>query len=302
MTKLLTYIFIFLFTFTSSVNAGYFVKLESGLGVFGHEIGHSMYGDDEVTAGYLGSRFADAYTDGLWINGEDSKLGSWNVADGNSLYVGQNGSDFANVKNRDDFEPISLTLTGLTIAGSIYSIQDSARKIYFWIEGEGYKGKTTYVDPISGEVYTSDAMLKDGAVDLATAATISGAFKVGGKVVGKIKNGINKSLDSITFGFDDVLPKETLPALVLKSGQELHTTAHPFDRMLERNISFKDITDTIKNTLHTTEIKVDEFGRPSYKIVGKNATVIINPETNTLITTYKTTSNAKRLKQILDKL
>ena len=157
MTNLLTYIFIFFFTFISSAYP----------------------------------KFADAYTDGLWINGEDSKLGSWNIADGNSLYVGQNGSDFANVKNRDDFEPISLTLTGLTVAGSLYSIQDSARKIYSWIEGKGYKGKTTYVDPISGEVYTSDAMLKDGAVDLATAAAISGAFKIGGKVVGKIKNGLN---------------------------------------------------------------------------------------------------------------
>ena len=111
-TKLLTYIFIFLFTFTSSVNACYFGKSESGLGVFGHEIGHSMCGDDKATAGYLGSRFADAYTDGLWINGEDYSLGNWNVADENSLYVGQNGVDFSGVKNRDDFEPISLTLTG----------------------------------------------------------------------------------------------------------------------------------------------------------------------------------------------
>ena len=197
MYKLLTCIFIFLFTFTSSVNAGYFVKSESGLGVFGHEIGHSMYGDDEATAGYLGSRFADAYTDGLWINGEDYSLGNWNVADGNSLYVGQNGVDFSGVKNRDDFEPISLTLTGLTVAGSIYSIQDSARKIYSWIEGEGYKGNTTYVDPISGEVYTSDAMLKEGAVDLATAAAISGAFKIGGKVVGKTGKSVKDTVNSI---------------------------------------------------------------------------------------------------------
>ena len=295
MTKFLTYIFIFLFTFTSSVNADYFVKSESGLGVFGHEIGHSMYGDDEATAGYLGSRFADAYTDGLWINGEDYSLGNWNVADGNSLYVGQNGSDFANVKNRDDFEPISLTLTGLTVAGSLYSIQDSARKIYSWVEGEGYKGNTTYIDPIDGRTYTAEGNIKEGAIELATAAAISGAFKIGGKVVGKIKNGINKSLDSITFGFDDVLPKETLPALVLKSGQELHTTAHLFDRMLERNISFKDITDTIKNTLHTTEIKVDEFGRPSYKIIGKKATVAVNPNNN-IVTVHPT--NEGKLKQI----
>ena len=114
MYKLLTCIFIFLFTFTSSVNAGYFVKSESGL----------------------------------------------------------------------------------TVAGSIYSIQDSARKIYSWVEGEGYRGNTTYVDPISGEVYTSDAMLKDGAVDLATAATISGAFKIGGKVVSNVRT--SKELSKIT--------------------------------------------------------------------------------------------------------
>lgn len=76
-------------------------------------------------------------------------------------------------------------------AGSIYSIQDSARKIYSWIEGEGYKGNTTYVDPISGEVYTAEGNIKEGVIELATAAAISGAFKIGGKVVGKIKNGLN---------------------------------------------------------------------------------------------------------------
>ena len=109
MTKFLTYIFIFFFTFTSSVNAGYFVKSESGL----------------------------------------------------------------------------------TVAGSIYSIQDSARKIYSWIEGEGYKGNTTYIDPIDGRTYTAEGNIKEGALELATAAAISGAFKIGGKVVGKIKNGLN---------------------------------------------------------------------------------------------------------------
>mgnify|MGYP004658346935 CR=1 FL=1 len=123
MTKLLTYIFIFLFTFTSSVNADYFVKSESGL----------------------------------------------------------------------------------TVAGSIYSIQDSARKIYSWVEGEGYKGNTTYVDPISGEVHTSDAMLKDGVVDLATAAAISGAFKIGGKVVGKTGKSVKDTVNSI----DDILKKNS---------------------------------------------------------------------------------------------
>ena len=65
MTKFLTYIFIFFFTFTSSAYP----------------------------------RFADAYTDGLWINGEDYSLGNWNVADGNSLYVGQNNVDLPVLKH-----------------------------------------------------------------------------------------------------------------------------------------------------------------------------------------------------------
>ena len=85
MTKFLTYIFIFLFSFTSSVNACYFIETEAGLGVLGHETGHAVYGDNEDTANYLGSRFTDAYIDGLWINGIDSNLGTWILTDTNSL-------------------------------------------------------------------------------------------------------------------------------------------------------------------------------------------------------------------------
>lgn len=121
MYKLLTCIFIFLFTFTSSVNAGYFIETE----------------------------------------------------------------------------------TGLTVAGSIYSIQDSARKIYSWVESEGYKGNTTYIDPIDGRTYTAEGNIKEGAIELATAAAISGVFKIGGKVVGKTGKSVKDTVNSI----DDILKK-----------------------------------------------------------------------------------------------
>ena len=182
MTKFLTYIFIFLFTFTSSVNAGYFVKSESGL----------------------------------------------------------------------------------TIAGSIYSIQDSARKIYSWVEGEGYKGKTTYVDPISGEVYTSDTMLKDGAVDLATAATISGAFKIGGKVIGKIK--ATKVLGEAT----EVTKNAKIPGSEIKSViPNIENTAnhiffnklhdHKLDKILEKYSgdaikATEDIAKSVNNYLSSNTV------------------------------------------------
>ena len=169
MTNLLTYIFIFLFTFTSSVNADYFVKSESGLGVFGHEIGHSMYGDDEATAGYLGSRFADAYTDGLWINGEDSKLGSWNVADGNSLYVGQNGVDFAKVENKDDCGPLCLTVFGIgAIISGIGAYKGGEAKA---IVDYGYLGNNEYMRPDGTRILGED---------LETNLKIYGTMDIGG--------------------------------------------------------------------------------------------------------------------------
>lgn len=90
-------------------------------------------------------------------------------------------------------------------AGSIYSIQDSARKIYSWIEGEGYRGNTTYIDPIDGRTYTAEGNIKEGAIELATAAAISGAFKIGGKVVGKTGKSVKDTVNSI----DDILKKNS---------------------------------------------------------------------------------------------
>ena len=153
------------------------------MGVFGHEIGHSMYGDDEATAGYLGSRFADAYTDGLWINGEDSKLGSWNVADGNSLYVGQNGVDFSGVKNRDDCGPLCLTVFGIgAIISGIGAYKGGEAKA---IVDYGYLGNNEYMRPdgshISGEDLEANlkiygTMDVGGSLLMATVPFMEGSF------------------------------------------------------------------------------------------------------------------------------
>ena len=390
MTNLLTYIFVSLFTFTSFVSSkfsnitgvdigdvktmlstepigGSFDKdgkdiylndnyvsgdVESGLGVFGHEIGHSMYGDDEATAGYLGSRFADAYTDGLWINGEDYSLGNWNVADGNSLYVGQNSSDFANVKNRDDFI-LEALIIGSYYVGVSYFVGDGdiiegnkrmkdtdAYKYTFgvvndisgYVIGKGIEGtdyllnKTGVTDSeyyLSGQIgeglkwyeenvpenmrdyveYVMDVsnVAIIGAstaklVDKAVNKTINATKSVGNK----INKSIDKTVDGMTIDFGDTLPKETLLNLELKSGEKLHVTNHLTERMIERNVSFDDISYAIKNVLHTTKEKIDEFGRKSYNIVGKNKIVVsINPENGNIVSVRKI--GDKTLKRMLNK-
>ena len=80
---------------------------------------------------------------------------------------------------------------GLVVAGSLYSIQDSARKIYAWVDEEGYKGNRTYIDPINGEVYTAEGNIKEGATDL----IIGGVLYVGGKAVNKVGSKLMSKVD-----------------------------------------------------------------------------------------------------------
>ena len=79
----------------------------------------------------------------------------------------------------------------LVVAGSLYSIQDSARKIYAWFDGEGYKGNTTYIDPIDGRTYTAEGNIKEGATDL----IIGGVLYVGGKAVNKVGSKLMSKVD-----------------------------------------------------------------------------------------------------------
>ena len=117
-------------------------------------------------------------------------------ADKDTISTGTLGlvSDLYNTATKKgEGEPfiISSALTGLIVAGSLYSIQDSARKIYAWVDGEGYKGNRTYIDPINGEVYTAEGNIKEGATDL----IIGGVLYVGGKAVNKVGSKLMSKVD-----------------------------------------------------------------------------------------------------------
>lgn len=68
---------------------------------------------------------------------------------------------------------------------------------------------------------------------------------------------------------------------------------HFTERAIERKILLKDIKDAFTNPLFVDKIKIDKEGRRSVKIIGENATISINSDTNTLTTIYKT---GKRIK------
>lgn len=91
--------------------------------------------------------------------------------------------------------------------------------------------------------------------------------------------------------------KESKPSLEKITGNDIikmnlqffaDKSRHAEEREAERNISEAAIKDALQNPLFKGEVVVDEYGRKSIKYIGREATVIMNPDTNTEITTWKT--------------
>ena len=64
--------------------------------------------------------------------------------------------------------------------------------------------------------------------------------------------------------------------------------------MVERNITEIEVDDALKIPLFIGEIKTDEQGRKSQKYIGKDATVIRNPDTGEVITSWKTSTKLRK--------
>ena len=71
-------------------------------------------------------------------------------------------------------------------------------------------------------------------------------------------------------------------------------TSHANDRMAERGVLDSEVTDAIDNPLVKGPVVTDQSGRQSVKYIGKDATVIVNPATGEVITTWKTSSRIRR--------
>ncbi|MHC8464497.1 minor capsid protein [Weissella tructae] len=74
------------------------------------------------------------------------------------------------------------------------------------------------------------------------------------------------------------------------SGVSLHIK----ERMFERNVDKRHVSDAIKNPLQIKDKAADELGRKSRKYIGEHATIAINPDTGYLLTTYPTGSSTRR--------
>lgn len=89
--------------------------------------------------------------------------------------------------------------------------------------------------------------------------------------------------------------KNNIIGLRTVDGVEIRDVSkHYFDRAFERKIHIDDVKDAIYRPIEAPITKVDELGRVSTTYFGADTTVVINPETGNVVTTYKTRRNIRK--------
>lgn len=71
-------------------------------------------------------------------------------------------------------------------------------------------------------------------------------------------------------------------------------TKHAEEREIERQVSEEAVKDALNNPLFKGNVIIDEQGRKSIKYIGREATVIMNPDTDTEITAWKTGTRIRK--------
>ncbi len=71
-------------------------------------------------------------------------------------------------------------------------------------------------------------------------------------------------------------------------------TQHANERIEQRNLPETGVDDALVNPLYKGEVIVDDAGRKSVKYIGKDITVVLNPDTGEVITAWKTGSRIRR--------
>jgi hypothetical protein len=82
------------------------------------------------------------------------------------------------------------------------------------------------------------------------------------------------------------------PRAAPTSFQYIKQIPHWYSRgVLDRGVKMSMIDDALANQLHRGPVVIDKYGRASQQIIGRQATVVINPNTGNRITVWRTGSS-----------
>lgn len=104
-------------------------------------------------------------------------------------------------------------------------------------------------------------------------------------------NGETILKNNLKFLRDQLVNIQTSDGLTIKD-VSLHMTA----RVYQRSVESEWIKDALQNPTNELMIEIDSLGRTSQKYVGKNAIVLVNPESGVLITSWKTRRSIMNIK------
>ncbi len=149
---------------------------------------------------------------------------------------------------------------------------------------------------LSGEELTSGVAgaFVTGAVAGATGLGLLKVAGRGAKLVGAVRNA--KKLKKSAAAAD-----AARAGAKGQTGSRIGVTRHGVNQKINRGVRSVDELDAIKNPLDTRPVKIDELGRSSQRLVGRNAEVVRNPRTGEIISVNPTsTKKAQRLLRRLE--
>jgi tetratricopeptide (TPR) repeat protein len=101
--------------------------------------------------------------------------------------------------------------------------------------------------------------------------------------IGKIEGGINNIAKNVPSG-----------------AQDINFVNHGLQRAVERGVSKESILDALASPLKVEEVRIDSLGRPSQRFIGAKAEVVINPETQQVVSVNPTST--KKFKKLNNEL
>lgn len=91
------------------------------------------------------------------------------------------------------------------------------------------------------------------------------------------------------FAYQQAVSKNGIIGVATKDGVQISgVSRHVTERMAQREVSVSSIKQALTNPLHVYPDKLSDSGKVGRKYLGKQSTVVINPETGNVVTTYKT--------------
>ena len=118
----------------------------------------------------------------------------------------------------------------------------------------------------------------------------SGSYELYHYGVKGMKWGVRRTPEQI--GYNKQINTGTITA---SNGLIVRTSSiHAKTRAKDRMVDSEDAVDALKNPLHISDIKTDQYGRRSQRFIGSKATVNVNPDYGIITTLWKTGNHVRQ--------